>query len=57
MVPEKSPSSRVTLAVDDYVFFRPTQSEKVLLEFGDLLAVRTSDRGDEIEARWPVLPT
>ena len=46
-------STRVTLGVDDSVFFRPTQSEKVLLEFGDLLAVR----GDAIEARWPVLPT
>jgi D-serine deaminase-like pyridoxal phosphate-dependent protein len=44
-------SERVALAVDDYVFFRPTQSEKVLQEFGDLLAVR----GDRIEAHWPVL--
>ena len=54
-------SPSVTMAVDDYVFFRPTQSEKVLLEFGDLLAVRgeahPGGRGDEIEARWPVLPT
>lgn len=46
-------SARTALNVDDYVFFRPTQSEKVLLEFGDLLAVR----GGRIEARWPVLPT
>ena len=45
-------SPRVTLRVDDYVFFRPTQSEKVLLEFGDILAVR----GGRVEARWPVLP-
>lgn len=45
-------SSRVGLHVDDYVFFRPTQSEKVLLEFGDILAVR---RG-QVETRWPVLP-
>ena len=46
-------SSRVNLAVDDYIFFRPTQSEKVLLEFGDLLAVR----GGRIDSYWPVLPT
>ncbi len=44
-------SARVPLQVDDHVFFRPTQSEKVLLEFGDLLAVR----GAQIETRWPVL--
>ena len=50
-------SPRVTLAVDDYVFFRPAQSEKVLLEFGDLLAVRKDVREDIVEARWPVLPT
>ena len=46
-------SPRVALTVDDHVFFRPTQSEKVFLEFGDLLAVR----GNRIETRWPVLPT
>lgn len=38
------------LAVDDLVFLRPTQSESVLLQFGDLLAVR----GDRVEAQWPV---
>ena len=27
------------LAVDDYVFLRPTQSEHVMLQFGDLLVV------------------
>ncbi len=46
-------SSRTALQVDDHVFFRPTQSEKVLLEFGDILAVKN----DRIEAHWPVLPT
>ena len=36
--------------VDDYVFFRPTQSESVMLQFGDLVIVRNS----EIVGRWPV---
>lgn len=44
-------SARVPLQVDDFVFLRPTQSEAVLLQFGDLVAVR----GDKIAARWPVL--
>lgn len=39
------------LAVDDHVFLRPTQSEGVLLEFGDLLALR----GGRIVEHWPVL--
>jgi D-serine deaminase-like pyridoxal phosphate-dependent protein len=44
--------SRLTqLDVDDHIFFRPTQSEAIFLEFGDILAVR----GAEIVARWPVL--
>lgn len=38
------------LKVDDQVFFRPTVTEEVLLEFGDLLAVR----GGKIVERWPV---
>jgi D-serine deaminase-like pyridoxal phosphate-dependent protein len=33
-------SPEVGLKVDDQVFFRPTQSEFVLLQFGDLVAVR-----------------
>jgi D-serine deaminase-like pyridoxal phosphate-dependent protein len=33
-------SPEVGLAVDDQVFLRPTQSEFVLLQFGDLVAVR-----------------
>jgi D-serine deaminase-like pyridoxal phosphate-dependent protein len=36
---------------DDYVFFRPRQSEAVLLEFGDLLAV---DPTGAVKV-WPVL--
>lgn len=43
-------SASVGLQVDDQVFFRPTQSEFVLLQFGDLLAVR----GGKIVDQWPV---
>jgi D-serine deaminase-like pyridoxal phosphate-dependent protein len=39
------------IAVDDYVFLRPTQSEAVLLQFGDLMIVR----GDKLIDNWPVL--
>jgi D-serine deaminase-like pyridoxal phosphate-dependent protein len=42
----------VQLAVDDFFFLRPTQSEAVLLQFGDLVGIR----GDRIEQCWPVLP-
>lgn len=45
-------SDSVDIGVDDFIFLRPTQSEAVLQQFGDLVAVR----GDRIEARWPVLP-
>lgn len=45
-------STNVNLNVDDYVFYRPTQSEFVMLQFGDILAVRKG----KIEALWPVLP-
>jgi D-serine deaminase-like pyridoxal phosphate-dependent protein len=40
-----------SIGVDDFVFLRPDQSEAVLLQFGDLLAVR----GGEPAADWPVL--
>lgn len=43
-------SKRVELAVDDYVFLRPTQSEGVMLQFGDLLCVR----GGTIVDEWSV---
>jgi D-serine deaminase-like pyridoxal phosphate-dependent protein len=43
-------SADVDLQVDDYMFLRPTQSEFVMLQFGDLLAVTDG----EISARWPV---
>ena len=44
-------SAATGLAVDDHVFLRPTQSEAVLLQFGDLLTVR----GGRLQDRWPVL--
>ncbi|MCJ8169049.1 alanine racemase [Atopomonas sediminilitoris] len=44
-------SKRSALAVNDHVFLRPRQSESVLLQFGDLLAVRNG----QIVAQWPVL--
>lgn len=45
-------SAQVPLRVNDHVFLRPTQSERVLLEFGDLAVV---DDG-RLAAWWPVLP-
>lgn len=46
-------SARVPLDVDDYIFLRPTQSEKVMLEFGDIAVVQAG----RIVDWWPVLPT
>ncbi len=43
-------SAAVPLQVDDYVFLRPTQSEFVMLQFGDLVVMR----GGEIVDHWPV---
>jgi D-serine deaminase-like pyridoxal phosphate-dependent protein len=40
------------LQADDYVFFRPRQSEAVLQQFGDI-AVMEDGR---ITERWPVMP-
>jgi D-serine deaminase-like pyridoxal phosphate-dependent protein len=42
-------SASVDLQPDDFVFLRPTQSEAVLLQFGDLLVYD----GKEIVERWP----
>ena len=44
-------SNAVGLKVDDNVFLRPKQSEAVLLQFGDLIAMR----GGRIEGYWPPL--
>ena len=38
------------LEVDDWVFLRPQESEAVMLQFGDLLAVQ----GGKLAGRWPV---
>ncbi|WP_213630621.1 DSD1 family PLP-dependent enzyme [Pseudomonas sp. Pc102] len=43
-------SHAVGLSVDDQVFLRPTHSESILLQFGDLLAVRDG----RIVEQWPV---
>lgn len=43
-------SSAVGLTLEDQVFLRPTQTEAVLLQFGDLLAVRNG----KIVDTWPV---
>ena len=44
-------SSKIHLQKDDWVFLRPTQSEAVFLQFGDILLY---DNG-AITERWPVL--
>jgi len=46
-------SRRVMLAVDDYVFFRPTQSEAVFLQFGDI-AMYDEGRIVEMIPTFPV---
>lgn len=43
-------SKAMNLGVGDYVFLRPTQSEHVMLQFGDLL----TSRGGKLVGRWPV---
>jgi D-serine deaminase-like pyridoxal phosphate-dependent protein len=45
-------SHRVSLRADDQIFLRPTQSERVLQEFGDLAVVSAG----KIVEYWPVLP-
>jgi len=44
-------SVSIKLKQDDYIFLRPTQSEAVLLEFGDILVYENG----QISERWPVL--
>ncbi len=43
-------SASIDLKVDDYMFLRPTQSEFVMLQFGDLLTLSEGRLGE----RWPV---
>ena len=42
-------SAKVVLAEDDFVFMRPTESEGVFLQFGDIAVYD----GEEISAWWP----
>ncbi|MHB8528330.1 MAG: alanine racemase, partial [Caulobacteraceae bacterium] len=42
-------STKVELDEDDFVFMRPTESEGVLLQFGDIAVYD----GEEITERWP----
>lgn len=44
-------SVSIKLKQDDYIFLRPTQSEAVLLEFGDILVYENG----QISERWPIL--
>jgi D-serine deaminase-like pyridoxal phosphate-dependent protein len=43
-------STSIDLAPDDWIFLRPTQSEFVFLQFGDILVYRDG----AIKERWPV---
>ena len=45
-------SAKVELAQDDLVFLRPTESEGVLLQFGDIAVFD----GQEIATWWPTFP-
>jgi D-serine deaminase-like pyridoxal phosphate-dependent protein len=44
-------SDKTALAVDDHLFLRPTQSESVFLQFGDIWTVRAG----RLQDRWRVL--
>ena len=44
-------SFKTALEVNDHIFLRPSQSEFVFLQFGDILAVRDG----EIIYKWPIL--
>lgn len=43
-------SASIDLGPDDWVFLRPTQSEHVFLQFGDIAVYD----GAEITTRWPI---
>jgi D-serine deaminase-like pyridoxal phosphate-dependent protein len=45
-------SAKVELVQDDFVFLRPTESEGVFLQFGDILVYD----GQDIVTRWPTFP-
>lgn len=44
-------SASVDLKQDDYVFLRPTQSESIFLQFGDILVIEN----DQLVDRWSVM--
>jgi D-serine deaminase-like pyridoxal phosphate-dependent protein len=44
-------SNKIDIGVDDHVFLRPSQSESVFLQFGDLLIVRNQI----IQQSWSIL--
>jgi len=46
-------SKNIHLQADDWVFLRPTQSEFVFLQFGDIVVIDQ----DDIVDRWPVFNT
>jgi D-serine deaminase-like pyridoxal phosphate-dependent protein len=45
-------STSINLSQDDFVFYRPTQSEAVFLQFGDIAIFD----GERISAFWPTFP-
>ena len=45
-------SAKVELGQDDFIFFRPRESEGVFLQFGDIAVYD----GAEIAERWPTFP-
>jgi D-serine deaminase-like pyridoxal phosphate-dependent protein len=45
-------SGRTAIEVDDHIFLRPTQSEGIMREFGDILVIR----GGRVVDRWPAFP-
>jgi len=45
-------SAKVEIAEDDFVFLRPTESEGVFLQFGDIAVYD----GGEISAWWRTFP-
>lgn len=45
-------SDAIDIKPDDYVFFRPTQSEAILLQFGDIAVFD----GERISETWPTFP-
>lgn len=44
---------RADICVDDFVFLRPTQSERVLTQFGDIVVFENG----QVVDYWPAMPT